>query len=435
MIKKATEIKIDKSLSNAKPLIKATVPEFLFLAKENARCNKAEIFIKEGDHVNIGQTIGMRHAAYFDQPIQASCSGTYVGLEKHYHRNGKLTNFLKIQNDFQDTFDESIHERSDEEIAAMSREDMSQIIKDCACVGLGGSSFPTYVKFNTDKEIKTILINAVECEPYIVSDKTLMLDDFEEIIKGARLLKQAFNCSDIRNCFKKKHKDLNEVCNSKLQEIGETDVQLCQVKNFYPQGWEIALIKSATGIEVESGKLPAEYGVLVFNVSTLWGIYKAVKYNLPVYERYVNVSGSGINIPTAFKVRIGTPVSCLIEQCGGYKGEEDKTIVLGGPMMGANIPSDDCIITKTVTSVIVSNHKEYKEEPCVRCGSCVLSCPAHLQPVTIMNAMRSMPVDKEKIKQLEPLKCIECGLCSYVCTSKIPVTDYVKRAKVVAKLK
>ena len=196
------------------------------------------------------------------------------------------------------------------------------------------------------------------------------------------------------------------------------------------------MIKTATGIDVPSGVLPAKLGVLVFNVTTTAGIYDAVKHNLPVTDRFIAITGEGIAHPSNFSVRVGTPIKTLIEKCGGYKNPETpKVFILGGPMMGASIEDDDCIATKTVTSVIVLDKKDYVEEPCIRCGSCVLSCPTGLLPLQIMQAMKAMPVDKERVKALNPLKCIECGLCSYVCTSRIPVTDYVRRAKVVAKLK
>ena len=170
-----------------------------------------------------------------------------------------------------------------------------------------------------------------------------------------------------------------------------------------------------------------------FNVSSVVGIYLAIKEDVPVSIREITVNGDGIANPQNFKVRVGTLLKEIIAECGGYKDEDKpKKIVLGGPMMGASIPSDDCVVTKTVTSVIVLNDAPVKEEPCVRCGSCVLSCPTGLEPVQIMNAVKTL--DKERIKYLNPQKCIECGLCSYSCTSKIRVLDFVRRAKMIAKL-
>ena len=433
MIEKTIEIKDTKKLVGSLPAIRFTKPKYLYLAVANARCSKADLYIKEGDHVNSCQVIGMRHGPFFDQPIHATCSGTFVGLEKHYHRNGKLTDFIKIENDFKDTLDSSVMIRTPEQIAALTKEEMTKIIEDCAMVGLGGSSFPTHVKFKTDKPINLILINGIECEPYITADHRLMLEFPYRIMEGIKYAMQAFNCHHAKICIKSKYKDIKEVYQQVIKEYEGSGIELCCVGNFYPQGWEVEMIKSVTGIELKQGELPSNYGIINFNVSTMVGLYKAIKYNMPVIKRFVTITGDGIKYPKNFRVRVGTSIHDLIPLCGGYKDpDKEKIFILGGPMMGASVPSDDCIITKTVTSIIILNKTTYKEEPCVRCGSCVLSCPAHLEPVQIMNAVKTL--DKERIKKLNPLRCVECGLCTYTCTSKIQVTDYVRKAKVMAKL-
>ena len=433
MIAKTTHIKDTKNLTSSLPAIRFTKPKYLYLAMANARCPNAELFIKEGDHVNSCQVIGMRHGPFFEQPIHATCSGTYLGLEKHYHRNGKLTDFIKIENDFQDTLDKNCFIRTPEQIAALTKADMVQILKDCASVGLGGSSFPTYIKFQIDKPINLILVNGIECEPYITADHRLMLEFPYRIMEGIKYTMQAFGCKHAKICIKSKYKDIAAVYKQVIKEYEGSGIELCCVGNFYPQGWEVAMIKSATGIQMKPGELPSQYGIFDVNVSTMVGMYKAIKYNMPVIKRNVTITGDGINYPKNFRVRVGTSIKDLIPLCGGYKNpEKEKIFILGGPMMGASVPSDDCIITKTVTSIIVLDKTYYKEEPCVRCGSCVLSCPVHLEPVQIMNAVKTL--DKERIKALNPLKCIECGLCTYSCTSKIQVTDYVRKAKMIAKL-
>lgn len=435
MIKKTTTIEGNKKLAT-QPTVSLKVPEFLYIATANARCPKAEVYIQPGDHVNRYQVIGRRHAKFFDQPIHATCSGTYIGLEKHYHRSGKRTDFRKIQNDFQDTVDPSVgKERTDEEVLKLTRKDRVEILKEKASVGLGGSSFPTYVKFDTDKKIDTILIDAIECEPYISADHRIALEDQEIVVKGIKLVRQAFNCHKARICIKKDYKDLEALYNSYLERCPNDGISVKKVGNFYPQGWEVARIKSATGITVEQGHLPSEYGIRNFNISTIIGIYQAIKYNLPVTERIISVTGDGIKHPTNFKVRVGTPLKYVIEACGGYTEGDKKTLILGGPRMGESLPSDDAIITKTVTSVLVFDHKDVKPSPCIRCGSCVRSCPVGLQPVTIRNTRNTRPVDREKIKLLNPQNCIGCGLCSYSCTSHIDVKSYVARAKVIARLK
>ena len=433
MIQKTVKIKDTKHLVGSLPTIKYLDPEFVYIATNNARCPKAEVFIKEGEHVNTYQVIGIRHAAFFDQPIHATCSGTFVGLEKHYHRNGKLTDFIKIQNDHKDTYDPSVKERSPEEIAKLTKEEMTEIIKNCALVGLGGSSFPTYVKFQTDKPINLMLINGIECEPYITADHRIMLEYPYRIINGIKYAMQAFNCKKALICIKSKYQDIADTYDEILKEFPDSGIEICKVKNYYPQGWEVAMIKEATGIKLNPGELPSNRGIINFNVSTMVGIYKAIKYNMPVTKRNITVTGDGIKHPHNFRVLVGTSFLELLPMCGGYKNpDKEKIFILGGPMMGASVPSDDVIITKTVTSIIVLDKTDYKEEPCVRCGSCVLSCPAGLEPAQIMNAVKSL--DKERIKALNPLRCIECGLCTYVCTSKIQVTDFVRRAKIFAKL-
>ena len=419
MIQKTVKIKDTKHLVGALPTIKYLDPEYVYIATNNARCPKAEVFIKEGDHVNTYQVIGIRHAAFFDQPIHATCSGTFVGLEKHYHRNGKLTDFIKIKNDHKDTYDPSIKERSQEEIAKLTKDEMTEIIKNCALVGLGGSSFPTYVKFQTNKPINLMLINGIECEPYITADHRIMLEYPYRIINGIKYAMQAFGCKKTLICIKSKYKDIAETYEEILKEFPDSGIEICKVKNYYPQGWEVAMIKEATGIKLNPGELPSNRGIINFNVSTMVGIYKAIKYNMPVTKRNITVTGDGIKHPHNFRVLVGTSFLELLPMCGGYKNPDKEKIFI-------------VIITKTVTSIIVLNKTDYKEEPCVRCGSCVLSCPAGLEPVQIMNAVKSL--DKERIKALNPLRCIECGLCAYVCTSKIQVTDFVRRAKIFAKL-
>ena len=433
MISKVRHIKDTKNLVGSLPSLRYTQPKYLYIAMGNARCPTAELYIKEGDHVNSCQLIGMRHAAFFDQPIHATCSGTFIGLEKHYHRNGKLTDFIKIENDYQDTLDSNLKIRTPEEIAKLTREDMVEILKNCASVGLGGSSFPTFIKFQTDKPINMILVNGIECEPYITADHRLMLEYPYRIMEGIKYTMQAFNCKHAKICIKSKYHDIKKVYKEVIKEYKNDGIELCLVGNYYPQGWEVEMIKSATGIQLKPGELPSNRGIINFNVSTMVGIYKAIKYNMPVIKRDITVTGDGINSPKNFRVRVGTSIRDLIPLCGGYKNpDKEKIFILGGPMMGVSIPSDDCIITKTVTSIIVLDKTDYHEEPCVRCGSCVLSCPVHLEPVQIMNAVKAL--DKERIKKLNPLRCIECGLCAYTCTSKIQVTDYIRKAKIMAKL-
>ena len=427
MIRKTTEIDDIRNLTKSLPTLRYVDPDYVYIAITNARCNTAETYKKIGDYVKYGEVLGKRNGGYFEQNIHSTVSGTIVDIVKKYHRCGKLVDFFKIKNDKLDTYDPSIKERSPEEIEKLTREEMTEIVKNCSLVGLGGSSFPTYVKFQTKEDIHTILINGIECEPYLSSDHRLMIEFPDRIMKGIGYALQAFKAKKAIICIKNKYQDIYDVLTAVKTRYPHLNIEIKRVGNFYPQGWEINMIKSALGIDVPVGELPNKYGVMDFNVSTIVGLYKAIKYNMPVAKRNFTVTGDGIKYAQNFRVRIGTSIKELLELCDGYTEEGDKVFILGGPMMGASLVNDDAVVTKTTTSVIILNYSERKVEPCVRCGSCVYSCPVGLQPVQIMNAFKAN--DIEVLKALNTKKCIECGLCSYTCTSHIHITEFIRKAK------
>ncbi len=431
MISKTTRIAIDPVHYEENPVETVPAPEFMFVPGENTRCRAYELSIKEGEHVYLYQKIGVRNGGYFKQNMFAPCSGTYLGLEKHTYRNGKSIDFLKFQNDFKDEREPSYRERSDEEMLALSPEEIIAISEEYSLVGLGGSSFPTHVKLKGDDHVTHLVVNGIECEPTLPVDKLLMENDPEGIIKGLRLLKKCLGSEHIYLCIKKKYAGLI----AKYQELlrGEEGMEVRPCRDYYPQGWEIALVKDVTGIKVPSGALPRKQGVLDINVATVVSLYQAAKYSRPVAERYLAVLGDGIENPANYRVRVGTPIKPLIEKCIYKDDGEEKTLILGGPMMGGTVANDDLISTPCLSSVLVYEQgKAEREHPCIHCASCVYSCPTGLVPVEIMNAYKAM--DKEKVKALHPERCVECGLCSYSCTSHIRVTDYVRKAKRVAKL-
>ena len=431
MIAKTREIERDKRLTNNLPLIRYVDPEYVYIAITNARCATGESYVKEGDYVKVGQKIGLRHGPFFEQPIHSTVSGTVVGTIKKFHRSGKLTEFIQIKNDKKDTMDDTIKERTPEEIKALTREDFINITKEMSLVGLGGSSFPTYIKFQCTDPIDTLCINAVECEPYLSADHRLIMEFPDRIMRGIGYAMQAFNAKRAVICIKKKYDDLYQTLTATKTRHPNLNVEVKKVGNYYPQGWEIEMIKTGLGVKVPTGVLPQKLGIMVLNVSTVVGLYKAVRYNMPVVKRNFTITGDGITTPQNFRVRVGTSLKELIDYSGGYNSDEDKVLILGGPMMGANLVRDDAVITKTCTSCIIMNNKEYKEEPCVRCGSCVYSCPAGLQPVQIMQAVKNN--DKDALKnKLNIRACILCGMCSYTCTSKIHLTDYCRKAKKIA---
>lgn len=431
MIKKTKEIQDIRKLTKSLPALRYVDPEFVYIAITNARCSTADVYVKPGDYVKIGTVMGVRHGGYFEQNIHSTVSGEVVGIEKKFHRNGKKIDFIKVRNDKKNIFDESIRKRTDDEIKALTKDDMTQIIKDCSLVGLGGSSFPTYIKFQVKDPIDTILVNGIECEPYLSSDHRLMMEFPDRIMRGIGYAMQAFGAKKAYICIKSKYQDIYDVLSAVKTRYPQLNIEIARIGNYYPQGWEINMIKDTLGITIPSGILPSKYGIMNFNVSTIVGLYRAIKYNMPVYKRYFTVTGDGIKYAQNFRVRIGTSISELLSLCDGYTEKKNKLFIMGGPMMGASLVSDDAVVTKTCTSVIILDYEERESEPCVRCASCVYSCPVGLAPVQIMNAFKAG--DAEEAKSLGVLKCIECGLCSYTCTSHIHVTDFMRKAKKIVK--
>ena len=433
MIAKTKTIGKVKYLLPHRPLEEAPAPSIVYLAVEHTRAPKGDVFVKEGDHVNFCQKVGMRHGPFFEQPIFSTVSGTVLGIEKHCLYSGKQVNFIKIQNDFKDTLDPAAVERTPEEVNALTKDELVKLAADFALVGLGGSGFPTSVKLATKEPIKHILINGIECEPYLSADQLFMMNYAEDMIHGTALLMKMYDCHDARICVKAIHPEIIEHLNAEIARLYPgSGMVVAPMKNFYPQGWEVSMIKTALGIEVKPGTLPPQYGIMNVNVATAASLYWAARFNRPTVERYVSFNGDGIAEPKDFLVRLGTPVTDLIPLVGGYTEESGLRMVVGGPMMGIAVPNDDVIITETVTSFLIMKEHGKAEAPCIRCGSCVLSCPAHLEPVLIMEAVKSN--DRDRIKALKPLTCVECGLCTYSCTSGIRVTDFIRRAKLLAKL-
>lgn len=409
------------------PIIHYLDADFVYYPVTSARCPEGETCVRGGQFVKVGEIVGTRKGAFFEQPMHATVSGEVVGYEKHIDNSGKVVDCLIVKNDKKYDLHESIVDRTDEEISLLSKQDFIQIVKDAGLVGLGGSAFPTYIKLDTNYTIDVVIANGVECEPNLIADYSLMMNNPREVIKGLIYAMKASNAKRGVIAIKKKYKEIEERLKFVLQEFTEYPIEVITVGNYYPQGWELAMIKNALGIKIPQGQLLSKYGVLNFNVSTLQSIYNAVKKRLPVLERLFTISGDGVQ-NKSFRARIGTLVTDLIELAGGYKDEESsKVMVLGGPMMGTNILRDDVVMTHTTTSLIVMNEKKEKEEPCVHCASCVYSCPVEIQPVQIMNAYKTR--DKDMLKTLEVNKCIECGLCSYVCPSKIHLTEYMRNGK------
>jgi Na+-translocating ferredoxin:NAD+ oxidoreductase subunit C len=427
MIAKTKYIPDGKKELKALPILHYLNADYLYYPVTSARCPEGETCVRGGQFVKVGEVIGTRKGTFFEQPMHSTVSGEVVGYEKHIDQSGKLVDCLIVKNDKKYELHESIVDRTEEEIDALTREDLVNIVKEAGLVGLGGSAFPTYIKLETEDPIDVVIANGVECEPNLIADYGVMMTDPRDVIRGLIYVMKATSAKKGIIAIKKKYTEIKERLEFTLHEFSQYDIKIVSVGNYYPQGWEIAMIKDALGIKIPQGELLSKYGVLNFNVSTLKSIHEAVKKRLPVLERLFTISGDGI-VNKNFRARIGTLITDLIELAGGYiDNGKPKVMILGGPMMGTNITQDDVVMTHTTTSLIVLNEDPQTEEPCIRCASCVYSCPVKIQPVQIMNAYKIK--DKDALRMLEVNKCIECGLCSHVCPSKIHLTEYMRLGK------
>jgi electron transport complex protein RnfC len=428
MIEKTRYIPDGKKERKNQPVIHYLEAEYLYFPTTDLRCPAGESCVVDGQYVKVGELIGTRQGGFFEQPIHSTVSGYIVGSEKKVHSSGQTVDCVIVQNDKKYVLHENCVSRTEEEIDALIKEDYIKIIKDSGLSGLGGSGFPSYIKLETKHPIHTVVGNGVECEPHLISDYKLILERANRIVEGLTYAMRATGAKKGIIAVKKKYPELYEVLENARQSFTHFDIEIKRVGNHYPAGWELDTIKSATGIKVPQGKLPAEYGVTVFNVATLYGFYRAVKRRMPITERFFSISGDGIKSPKNFQVRIGTPVRDLIALAGGYtETDKNKVLICGGPMMGNALQSDDIVVTKTATSLIVLDEEVIPTEPCIHCASCVYSCPVDLQPVQIMNAYKDR--DKDAINALGVNKCIECGLCSFTCPSKIHLTETMRQAK------
>lgn len=427
MIVKTRNIPDGKDQLKHAPIRNYLKAEKVYFPVTSARCLEGETCVIEGQYVKVGEVIGDRKSSFFEQPIHSTVSGRVLGFERHYDSNGKLLDCVVVENDQKYELHESVVDRTEEEIANLKKEDFINIAKDMGLVGLGGSAFPTYIKLSTSDPIDVVVVNGVECEPFLVSDYQLMLKKPYDLINGLIYAMRASGAKKGVIAIKKKYMPVKKLLDEVIREFTDYDITVKAVGNHYPQGWEIETVEHAIGKRIPQGEMLSSHGVLVFNSSTLISFYEAVNHRQPVLERYIVLVGDGIT-NQIFKVRIGTLLSELVEEVGGYLNKDiPKVLVVGGPMMGSNVESDNIVMTHTTTSLIVLNEEELFEDPCIHCAACVYSCPVNIQPVQIMNAVKRG--DLEALIDLNVTNCIECGLCSYVCPSKIHLTDYMREGK------
>ena len=410
-------IKMDDKIKVKKEMLEFIKPQKIYIPLENKSGIKYKKLVNVGDYVFKGQVVAINES--IDFPIHSSVSGYVVENEYNELNTGKKVECIAIENDFKEKYKDKLG--SIKEISNYSKEEFIELLKTSEITGLGGSDFPTFLKYNTDSKINYLLVNGVECEPYISCDKVVMSKYMEKILEAVDAILEIMKIKKAYIVVKSSNIESQKVINKYINTY--PNIKLALMPDMYPAGWERNVVEVV--LHKKYDKYPVEVGAIVSNVSTIYAIYDMLKYNTPLTERIITITGTGIRKPSNIKVKIGTKLSEIIENIEGYKDIKKPIFIAGGPMMGSSLPSDNLIVTKDLNCVLVIDDIELTNYPCIKCGKCTNVCPVHLLPVMIMNNIGN----EKKLKELMPQKCIECGLCSYICPSKIEVREYVRIAK------
>jgi len=417
-------------LSANKPIEKLAVPSQVSIPISQHIGAPAKPIVEQREKVKVGQVIATS-SGFVSSNIHATIAGTVAKIDKIMDATGYKRDAIVIKaGSDQEEWDESIDLSTDlvKEIK-LDREGIIKKVAEAGIVGLGGATFPSHVKLSVPKGKKAdhLIINGVECEPYLTSDHRLMLEKGPEIIVGARILMKALDVEKAIIGIENNKPDAIE----KMADLvkGEPGISVQPLKVQYPQGGEKQLIKAALNREVPSGGLPIDVGVVVHNVGTAFAVYEAIQKNKPLIERVVTITGKDVKNPSNFLVRIGTPVNDLIEAAGGIPENTGK-VISGGPMMGKALNSLDIPVAKGTSGILLIPNEEAKRgivRPCIRCSKCIDVCPMGLEPYLLMTLTQKEYFDR--VEEDKVLDCIECGSCSFTCPSNRPLLDYIRLGK------
>ena len=427
MFKGGLHIENNISMPFAEPK-QAPTPKKVYIPMSQHIGVPSEIVVQKGTSVALGELIGSARG-FMSTNIHSSASGVVTGIEKIFLPNGQESECVVIENDGHDTLHSSI--KTVKNTFSIDAKYIIEKMQTSGLVGLGGAAFPTHVKYAPNKDGKKaelIILNGIECEPYISANHALMLTHPQKIISGLKYMLLAANCSKGIIAIEDNKKDAYELISKLADNEKKIEVILCKEK--YPQGSEKQLIYSVTGCEVPAGKLPLDVGVIVSNVDTAASLTDAVEFDIPLYQRLITISNNNIGESNNYIVRIGTLYKDLFDSLGINYTNAEK-IINGGPMMGFAVPDLNIPVLKNTTGLLIFEHNKElnfpQERHCVRCARCLDSCPMQLEPTTLMHAIKRNDLDSARSHDLS--SCIECGSCTYVCPSGIPLVQYFRLGK------
>lgn len=416
-----------KEYSNKKPIERAEAPKVVYIPIQQHIGAPAKPIVEVGDEVKLGQKIA-EAGGFVSANIHSSVSGKVIAIEPHEIPNGKGM-CIVIENDFKEELHESVKPHG--KLEDLSKEEIVEIIKEAGIVGMGGATFPTHVKVcpPPGSTAEFVILNGAECEPYLTADHRLMLEQPEKVVLGCRALMKVLDVNKGFIGIEENKPDAIEAVQNVAKDFPEIEVVTLKVK--YPQGAEKQLIYACTGREVPSGGLPIAAGAVVDNVGTAAAIADAITTGMPLVERITTVTGSCIKEPKNLVIKVGTLVSEIIEQCGGYRDDKKLgKLIMGGPMMGIAQYTDEIATNKGSSGILCLSEEESrlpKPQNCLRCGRCTNVCPAFLQPLYI--SAYSLKNDFEMAQEHRALDCIECGSCSFICPARRPLLQSMRNAK------
>ncbi|HED16802.1 MAG TPA: electron transport complex subunit RsxC [Gammaproteobacteria bacterium] len=419
-----------KDVSTRTPIQQLGIPGRLVIPLQQHIGEPAEVLVRAGDRVSKGQIIA-RASGYYSASIHASTSGTVVDTIEQpiAHPSGLSAPCIIIKPDGDDRWGKLPPQQDYKKLTPST---LRSLIREAGIVGLGGAGFPTFIKLNPGArhEIDTLILNGAECEPYISCDDMLMRERAEDVIQGLIIMRHALQAKRCLIGIEENKQEAYDAMRLATHALGVADVEVIMIPILYPTGGEKQLIRILTGLEVPHDGLPIDVSVAVHNVATAAAVYDAVEKSQPLISRVVTVTGDGVHGQGNASVLIGTPIQELIEQFGGYTDKAQR-LIIGGPMMGFTVSSDQIPVTKTTNCILVASPQETSPPdthyPCIRCGDCMDVCPVSLLPQQLYWYARAR--DFDKLQNYHLFDCIECGCCAYVCPSQIPLVQYYRFAK------
>lgn len=405
-----------KHLTDNVDVVKLDTINTVYIPLVNGKSTNFDVLVTEGELVKVGSNVGVRNDGLV-VPVFSSVSGVVKEIKKMPFAGGGMCDHVVIEND---------HKYEEEELTGLdyttaSREELVQFTMNKGIVGCGGAGFPAYVKYRGAENIDKVIINAVECEPYITADFKQIDENTKYLMHGALAMKKMAGAKEVIIAIKK---DKDYLIEKMQAAITDPSISIATVPNQYPMGYERSLIRFLEKKEYEN--LPSEIGIISNNSTTAIQLGIALKTGMPIVEKIITVSGNAVKNPMLISARVGTQVKELLDAAGN-SDETDVILAAGGPMMGPSMNNSDFVITPYSNAITLLKPEITNPIACLRCGACSDVCPTGLQPVRIREAFRAR--DFEELKRLQADKCVECGLCSFVCPSKIEVTQDVIIAK------